>query len=334
MQSHSKSNRTSLPLTHNLSRNRLKSQSQPLKKASQSQLTRNTAHRKLPTPPPLNRTSTPTKLTPISTPTSQSQSSDFLYENQSPLSVNPITLSSQSQDPNMSEVQPTRSEMDVLDDNNMEMETDPLSASITQINLSGILNRTIRETSSNQSQDTPTPMGQSVQLSFIESKGKRLKAALTIITKASHHKAFMETYFMRNSPPKNMSLWVQPHIYHLNEKIEKQWKDTLHTASLDLTSALIQHYTRVIQTEQQTLEEIKQEITQYLLHKQGIDRDEAIKTWKELSRKAEEEARSLSESLKESRETSYSESANAQKAHQTYQQASKLNYITRHSWKH
>ena len=97
-----------------------------------------TAHRKLPTPPPLSRTSTPTKLTPISTPTSQSQSSDFLYENQSPPSVNPITLSSQSQDPNMSEVQPTRSETDILNDNNMETETDPLSASITQINLSGI----------------------------------------------------------------------------------------------------------------------------------------------------------------------------------------------------
>lgn len=231
----------------------------------------------------------------------------------------------------MSEVQPTRSETDILDDNNVETETDPKSASITQINLSGILNRTICETSSNPSQDTSTPTGQSMQLSFNESKGKRLKAALTITAKASHHKAFMETCFMRNSPPKNMSLWVQPHIYHSNEKIEKQWKDTLHTASLDLTSALIQHYTHVIQTEQQTLEEIKQEITQYLLRKQGIDQDKAIKTWKELSRKAKKEARSLSESLKE---TSYSESANAQKAHQTYQQASKLNYITRHSWKH
>ena len=45
-----------------------------------------------------------------------------------------------------------------------------------------------------------------------------------------------------------------------------------------------------------------QDVTQHLLRKQGTDRDEAIATWKESSRKAEEEARNLSESLKESRE--------------------------------
>ena len=51
-------------------------------------------------------------------------------------------------------------------------------------------------------------------------------------------------------------------------------------------------------------------MVQNLLQKQGTDLDEAIKTWKELSRK---EARSLSESLKESH---YFGSVNTQKARQ------------------
>lgn len=37
--------------------------------------------------------------------------------------------------------------------------------------------------------------------SFVETMGKRLKATLIIIAKASHHKAFMETCLLRNTPP-------------------------------------------------------------------------------------------------------------------------------------
>ena len=111
---------------------------------------------------------------------------------------------------------------------------------------------------------------------FIEVRGKRLRVALTIIAKASHHKAFMETCLMQNSPPRNMSLWVQPHIYHSNPDVEKQWKDTLHQASLNLTTTLVQHYTRVIKAEQETLEKIKQEMTEYLTKLNGTTREEKM----------------------------------------------------------
>ena len=100
--------------------------------------------------------------------------------------------------------QPSRSETDLLDIN---MEVDPLSDSVTQINL---LNKTIQPESQ---RDSPVDDGPAQAMTFIETKGKRLKAALTIIAKASHHKNFMETCLIRNSSPKNISLWVQPRIY-------------------------------------------------------------------------------------------------------------------------
>ena len=98
-----------------------------------------------------------------------------------------------------------------------------------------------------------------------------------------------------------MSLWVQPHIYYSNAEIEKQWKDTLHQASLSLTSTLIQHYTRVIKSEQKTLEK-NNEIKEYLQNFMGSCREDEIAKWRELSKTAEEKAGKLSESLKESRE--------------------------------
>ena len=61
-----------------------------------------------------------------------------------------------------------------------------------------------------------------------------------------------------------MSLWIQPHIYHSNPEVEKQWKDTLHQALLNLTTTLIDHYKAVIKVEQETLEKITKEITEYL----------------------------------------------------------------------
>ena len=100
-----------------------------------------------------------------------------------------------------------------------------------------------------------------------------------------------------------MSLWIQPHIYHSNAEVEKQWKDTLHQASLNLTTTLIDHYKAVIRAEQQTLEMITKEITEYLKHLSGTSRRGEITKWKEQSKNAEEEARKLSESLKESRKS-------------------------------
>ncbi|MCG8624013.1 MAG: hypothetical protein MJE68_18735, partial [Proteobacteria bacterium] len=101
------------------------------------------------------------------------------------------------------------------------MEVDPVSDSVTQINLSGILNISIR---TEPQEDSPVDEGPTQTTTFIDTRGKRLKAALTIIAKASHHKKFMETCLMRNSPPEKMS-WVQPHIYHSDPEVEKQWRD-------------------------------------------------------------------------------------------------------------
>ena len=193
--------------------------------------------------------------------------------------------------------QPSRSETDLLVIN---MEVDPLSDSVTQINLSRILNKTIQPESQ---RDSPVDNSPAQTMTFIETKGKRLKAALTIIAKASHHKTFMEICLMRNSPPKNMSLWVQPHIYHSDPEVERQWRDTLHQASLNLTTTLIEHYKKVIKNEQDELEKIKIEIANYLKHLTGTTRDEEIARWKQQSKTAEEEARKLSESLRESRDS-------------------------------
>ena len=122
---------------------------------------------------------------------------------------------------------------------------------------------------------------------------------------------------MRNSPPRNMSL--SRHIYHSNAEVEKQWKDTLHQASFSLTSTLIQHYTRVIKNEQETLEKIKKEVTEYLQNFTGLCREDKIAKWKEQTRTAKEEARKLklSESLKESREAKLSENGNERKVNKT-----------------
>ena len=100
-----------------------------------------------------------------------------------------------------------------------------------------------------------------------------------------------------------MSLWVQPHIYHSDPEVERQWRDTLHQASLNLTTTLIEHYKKVIKNEQDELEKIKIEIANYLKHLTGTTRDEEIARWKQQSKTAEEEARKLSESLRESRDS-------------------------------
>lgn len=283
MQSHSKqtkNTRTTPPITRQSSKTRT--------------LTQTTIQGRKKTPPPLIRTSTPTEAS-----TSEASNSQFLYEN--PTQPNNqkqklITLISYSQKDQTMATAPSESETNLLDN---VMDVDPLSDSVTHINLSGILNKSVQPEGQ---KETSVDDRLTQTANFIDIRGKRLKAALTIIAKASHHKAFMETCLMRNSPPRNMSLWVQPHIYHSNPDVEKQWKDTLHQASLDLTTTLIEHYTKVIRAEQETLDKIKQEMTEYLTRLNGTTREEEIKKWKEQSKNAEEEARKLGDSLKENRE--------------------------------
>ena len=219
----------------------------------------------------------------------------------------------------MTEAEPTNSEANLLDEEGLLMETegnqDHLSDSVTQINLSGILNKTV--------QNIPTPQESQIEInkptenntsSFLETTGKNLKSSLIIMVKASHHKTFMETCLMRNSPPKNMSLWVQPHIYHSNSQVEKQWKDTLHQASLNLTSTLINHYAKIIKNEQENLENIKREISTYLSHLQASQKDETIARWKAISKQAVEEARKLGERQRKAGRVNCSVNVREQKA--------------------
>ena len=95
---------------------------------------------------------------------------------------------------------PSELETNLLDN---VMDVDPLSDSVTHINLSGILKKSIQPEGQ---KETPVDDRLTQMANFIDVRGKRLKAELTIIAKASHHKAFMETCLMRNSPPRNMSL--------------------------------------------------------------------------------------------------------------------------------
>ena len=90
----------------------------------------------------------------------------------------------------------------------------------------------------------------------ITEKGKRCKASLIILAKANHHRNFMETCLKNKNPPKSMSLWCKSHIYHSNSDVEREWKDTLQTASLKLVSILVKHHARFIRKEKQTMQEV------------------------------------------------------------------------------
>lgn len=70
-----------------------------------------------------------------------------------------------------------------------------------------------------------------------------------------------------------------------------------HQVSLDLTTTLMQHYTKVIKAEQETLDKIKQ-MTEYHTQLNGTTREE-IKNVKNSQKNAEEETRKLGNSLKE-----------------------------------
>lgn len=155
----------------------------------------------------------------------------------------------------------------------------------TKFNLSGILNQTLKDVRlflQNPNHEQPyIQQTENNNETFIESRAARQKSMLIITAKASHRKTFMETCLSRNSPPKQINLWIQPHVYHLNHVVEKQWRDVLHRASLDLTRTSIQHYNQVIQQERKSLEEIKQESIDHLTQiMERRDKEQTMKTWK------------------------------------------------------
>ena len=106
------------------------------------------------------------------------------------------------------------------------------------------------------------------------------------MAKPSHHKAFLETCLPRNSPPRNMLVWIKPQDNHYSTRIEQQWNDILKKASRDLTTALIQHYNEVIQCEKDTGR--KQSLIP--LHR-STQKGPGNRTWRELTKKAEDEAK-------------------------------------------
>lgn len=101
-------------------------------------------------------------------------------------------------------IQREESAMDILD-------------SIGKVNLSDILNKTLEGTSEMlkllEEEETTT--------TNFEDKYKKLKA--------SHHQTFMETCLNAKNPPRNVRLWVEPHIYHSSKEVEEEWREMLTT---------------------------------------------------------------------------------------------------------
>ena len=111
----------------------------------------------------------------------------------------------------------------------------------------------------------------------------------------------METCLKNKIPPKSMSLWCKPHIYHSNSDVEREWKDTLQTASL--VSILVKHHTRIIRKEKQTMQEVMSMVNTII---QAVTESETkqflLRTCNTMKKQATEEAKTLSESLRASRE--------------------------------
>ena len=188
------------------------------------------------------------------------------------------------------------------------MDTEELSSSACALNLSGILNKTFDGTSDmlkwleneDHASPGPTEPNQTNQ-TFLDEKSKKLKASLIILAKASHHRTFMETCLHAKTPPRNICLWVEPHIYHATKETEKEWRDTLVTASLKLLATLIKHYSKIIE-EKHKLDSTLEETKTYLREiRDKSTRDTETQTWKNLKQRAESEAKTISEDLREQR---------------------------------
>ena len=188
------------------------------------------------------------------------------------------------------------------------MDIQLLSSSFENLDLDGILDEIIEGTSDilGDLEDTQAQNKEHEDelLDKITEKGKRWKAYLIILAKANHHKNFMETCLKNKNPPKSMSLWCKPHIYHSNSDVEREWKDTLQTASLKLVSILVRHHTRIIRKEKQTMQEAMLKVNTII---QAVTESETkqllLHTWSTMKKQATEEAKTLSESLRASRES-------------------------------
>ena len=178
-----------------------------------------------------------------------------------------------------------------------------------KVNLSGVLNKTLEGTSEMlkllEDEETTTTYQTTINQtdeSFFEDKYKKLKSSLIVLAKASHHRTFMETCLNAKTPPKNMRLWVEPHIYHSSKEVEREWRETLTTASLKLLASLIKHYTKIIDEEKQTLEGTLKDVTTKIKHtKNKEERDTQATKWKELRQTAQDEAKKIGDDLKETR---------------------------------
>ena len=169
-------------------------------------------------------------------------SSSFLYQpNEQQTQESRLILSTPEETSmNRRNTQPSRSGENLLDES-ISREGSPMdvSDSLGKVNLSGILNKTLEGTSEllklleEETISTNQTTINQTDESFFEDKYKKLKSSLIVLVKASHHRTFMETCLNAKSPPRNMRLWVEPHIYHSKE-VEKEWRETLTTASLKL----------------------------------------------------------------------------------------------------
>ena len=54
---------------------------------------------------------------------------------------------------------------------------------------------------------------------------------------------------------------VEPHFYRSKQAIEQEWKDILHNASLNLLSALIRHFTSIIEQESTNMRDLEKRYT-------------------------------------------------------------------------
>lgn len=197
--------------------------------------------------------------------------------------------------------------------NDSEMEIQLLSDSLEDLEISAFLETTIEGTSqlmANLSQPTQTQTQQDdlededeELMATILEKGKRLKASFIIMAKANHHKNFMETCLQNDKPPQSMTLWCKPHVYHTNSEVERQWRDTLHSASLKLVSILIKHHSKTVQTERKIMEEIQEEMKQTIKNiKKPTIQLKAKQTWNQIVTAAKEETKTIQDDLKKTRE--------------------------------
>lgn len=201
-----------------------------------------------------------------------SSSSSFLYQQSQQQTQEPRLRLSTPEETSMKRrsTQPSRSDENLLEETISHEESSmDISDSLGKVNLSGILNKTLEGTSEMlkllEDEETTitnqTTINQTDESFFEDKYKKKLKSSLIVLAKASHHRTFMETCLNAETPPRNMRVWVEPHIYHSSKEVEREWRETLTTASLKRLASLIKHYTKIIDEEKQTLEGTLKDVT-------------------------------------------------------------------------